>query len=123
MIVQESEEMYLETIYLLKKKNKSVHAIDVAEELNYSRPSVSRAVGLLKDKGFINVDEAMEIHLTSEGKKRAEAVYEKHKVITALFIKMGAPESLAEENACRIEHVISSDMFDVLKIFLEKYKS
>ncbi|MDE5943348.1 MAG: metal-dependent transcriptional regulator [Clostridia bacterium] len=120
MKIQESEEMYLETIYILKMRSGDVRAVDVAAELNYSRPSVSRAMGLLKDKGYITIDESRGINLTEEGKKRAKAVYEKHEVITKLFIKMGASEPLAEENACRIEHVISDEMFEVLKKFSEK---
>lgn len=120
MVIQESEEMYLETIYILKQKSTNVHAVDVAAELNYSRPSVSRAMGLLKDKGYITIDDARGINFTSEGRKKAEAVYEKHKTITELFIKMGADAAIAEENACRIEHVISEEMFEVLKKFSEK---
>ena len=120
MKIQESEEMYLETIYVLKMKSANVHAVDVASELNYSRPSVSRAMGLLKNKGYITFDASRGISLTEEGKKRAQSVYVKHEVITWLFVKMGASESLAEENACRIEHVISDEMFEVLKKFSEK---
>ena len=120
MIVQESEEMYLETLYLLKKKNAAIRSIDIATELNYSRPSVSRAVGLLKEKGYITVTSNGEISFTDSGRKKAEAVYERHIVITDLFIKMGANTATAEDNACRIEHVISSEMFEVLKSFSEK---
>lgn len=120
MVNQESEEMYLETIYILKQKNSNVHAVDVAAQLNYSRPSVSRAVGILKDKGYITLNAARGINFTEAGRKRAEAVYDKHKTITQLFIKMGAEASMAEENACRIEHVISEEMFEVLKKFSEK---
>ena len=123
MVIQESEEMYLETIYLLKRREINVHAVDIATELNYSSPSVSRAIGLLKDRGYITVDSDRGISFTEEGEKKAEAVYEKHRVITDLFIGMGANEVLAEQNACRIEHVISEEMFDVLKAYYEKLQS
>lgn len=119
MIVQESEEMYLETIFRLGRKMSKVRAVDVAGELGYSRPSVSRAVGLLKEKGYITVEGDRSIRFTEEGRRRAEAVYEKHRVITELFVRMGAERSSAEQNACRIEHVISSDMFEVLKNYLK----
>lgn len=120
MKTPESEEMYLETILLLKKKSSNVHAINIAEELGYSRPSVSRAVNLLQNKGLIDISKSGEINFTPEGKKKAEAVYEKHEAITALFVKMGAEKLMAEENACRIEHVISDEMFEVLKAYSEK---
>lgn len=117
---QESEEMYLETILLLKKRNPCVHSIDVANELNYSRPSVSRAVSLLQKKGYLLVDKSGELILTREGEKKASDVYERHQVLTKLLIMTGADAALAEENACRIEHVVSAEMFEILKSFLEK---
>lgn len=114
MQVYESEEMYLETILLLHKKNASVRAIDIAGVLGYSRASVSNAVHQLEKKGYIAIN-GVEICLTDEGRKKAESVYERHRVITALFISMGASESVAEENACRVEHVITEDMFEIIK--------
>lgn len=120
MRTQESEEMYLETILLLKKRNPCVHSVDVANELNYSRPSVSRAVGLLQKKGYILIDRGGELILTESGKAKAESIYEKHRVITKLLMMTGADAKLAEENACRIEHVVSSEMFEIIKKYTEK---
>lgn len=114
---QESEEMYLETILLLQKKSGTVHSVRVAEELGYSRPSVSRGVNLLAQKGYITFGQSGEINFTPEGRKKAEGIYERHTVITKLLEKAGASREIAEENACRIEHVISAELFDILKKF------
>jgi len=119
MRIQESEEMYLETILVLKNRGTYVRSIDVAAELNYSRPSVSRAVGILQRKSYITVDEKGEIEFTPSGRAKAEGVYERHCVISRLLIKLGASEALATENACRIEHVIDDELFELLK----KYES
>ncbi|MBD5099681.1 MAG: metal-dependent transcriptional regulator [Clostridiales bacterium] len=112
---QESEEMYLETILLLKRKSSNVHAVNVAEELGYSKPSVSRGVNLLVQKGYIAIGSSGEIKFTAEGKERAENIYERHTVITKLLENIGASREIAEENACRIEHVITPELFEVLK--------
>lgn len=117
---QESEEMYLETILLLKQKRANVRAVNIAEELGYSRASVSRGVNLLVKKGYITVGQGGELNFTKEGKEKAENIYERHTVITELLIKAGASRELAEENACRIEHVISPELFDVLKKYVKK---
>ena len=117
---QESEEMYLETILLLKMKNSIVHSIRIAEELGYSRPSVSRGVNLLAQKGYITVSANGEINFTEKGKAKAEAIYERHTVITELLESVGADKELAEENACRIEHVITPELFEVLKNYNKK---
>lgn len=117
---QESEEMYLETILLLKKRSSRVHSIDIANELEYSRPSVSRAVNLLQKKGYISIDTNGAISFTELGEAKAEAVYERHTVLTELFVKMGADKNIAEEDACRIEHVVSDEMFGVIKNYLKK---
>lgn len=114
---QESEEMYLETILLLKQKSANVRAVNVAEELGYSKPSISRGVGLLAKKGYITVASSGEILFTEEGKKKAEDIYERHTVITKLLMKTGASQEIAEENACRIEHVVTPELFSVLKKF------
>ncbi|MGN0806307.1 MAG: metal-dependent transcriptional regulator [Candidatus Coproplasma sp.] len=119
MQVYESEEMYLETILLLQQRRSYVRAIDIAEELGYSRPSVSNAVHQLEKKGYLDIN-GTEICLTYEGRAKAEAVYERHQVITALFVSMGAGKSVAEENACRVEHVITDEMFSLIKSFIEK---
>lgn len=119
---QESEEMYLETILLLKKKSTNVHSVRIAEELGYSRPSVSRGVNLLVKKGYITMSLSGEINFTEEGKAKAEDIYERHTVITKLLEMTGASRALAEENACRIEHVISPELFAVLKNFANECK-
>ena len=111
----ESEEMYLETILLLKQNSANVHAVHVAEELGYSKPSVSRGVNLLVQKGYITIGSGGEIHFTAEGRKKAEGIYERHTVITQLLINTGASREIAEENACRIEHVITPELFEILK--------
>jgi Mn-dependent DtxR family transcriptional regulator len=119
MKYQESQEMYLETILLLKQNNACVRSIDIATQLNYSRPSVSRAVNLLQQNGYIAIDKNGEIHFTAEGKQKATEIYERHGIITQVLIKLGADETVAEENACRIEHVISKELMNTLKRFLE----
>ena len=111
--------MYLETILRLQQRSANVRSIDIAEELNYSRPSVSKAVGLLQSKGYIAVN-CGAIRLTVEGRERAEKVYERHQVLTELFMKMGASKELAEDNACRIEHVVSEELFACVKDYLKK---
>mgnify|MGYP000855896602 FL=1 len=115
----ESGEMYLETILVLMKRKGQVRSIDIARELNFSKPSVSRAVGILKDDDFISVDADGFIELTEKGQKKAQDVYEKHKVLTKFFmdvIKID-PET-AEEDACRIEHIISDETFQGIKKYL-----
>ncbi len=116
----ESEEMYLETILVLKEKMPSVHSVNIAEELNYSRPSVSRAVNLLQKKAYIEINKSGEISFTKEGLERATNIYERHQVVTELLSMIGADKELAEDNACRIEHVISEELFSVMKKFLKK---
>lgn len=119
MKYRESEEMYLETILILSQKLGVVRSIDIATELNYSRPSVSRAVNLLAKNGYIVIGGKGEITFTKDGKLKAEEINQRHKIITGVFIKMGADKALAEENACRIEHVISDELIEVLKKFIE----
>lgn len=119
MLYRESEEMYLETILLLKKNNNNIRSIDVAKELNYSRASVSRAINLLKNREYIVVNEGI-IDFTPLGYKRAADIYERHNIIMSLLIKMGASVELAEENACRIEHVISPEILELFKKHLEE---
>jgi DtxR family Mn-dependent transcriptional regulator len=115
--------MYLETILILKKRNDVVRSVDIANELNFSKPSVSRAVGILKDDGYITVDGSGFIELTAEGAKVAKYIYEKHKTLTEFFTTIAkvSPE-IAEEDACRIEHVISDETFQALKKILEEKK-
>lgn len=117
----ESEEMYLETILLLKNSGKRARPIDVATQLGYSRPSVSRAVNILKQGGYVSVGSDGELNLTEVGRARAEDIYDRHKIICDLLVMTGAERSLAEENACRIEHVISPELFEVLKRFVKEH--
>ena len=119
MKYKESEEMYLETILLLKNKIDVIRSIDIANELNYSRASVSRAVNLLKDKGFIVIEQGI-ISFTELGISKANEIYERHEIITKVLEKLGVPTIEAEDNACRIEHVISSELLSYFKKYIEK---
>ena len=121
MITHESEEMYLETILILSSRNEKVRSVDIVEELDYAKSSVSRAVNLLKTKGYIEIDGNGDISFTPEGRKRAEETYEKHRVFTEMFVRFGADRTLAEENACRVEHVISEDLFKVIKEYFSEH--
>lgn len=120
MLVRESEEMYLETILVLKRQSANVRAIDIANDLGYAKSSVSRAVNLLVSKGYITIDKSGLISLTASGETKASDIYERHRVITKLLMSMGADKELAEENACRIEHVISPELFVLLKNYASK---
>jgi len=122
MAIQESGEMYLETILILSQKMENVHAIDVGKYMGYSKPSVSRAMGILRDSGFITVADSGAIALTEEGKKRAESVYERHNVISELLMMIGVSEETAVEDACKAEHYISDETFAALKKFREEKK-
>lgn len=119
MPLNESGEMYLETIYVLCKKNGSVRSIDVAEYMNFSKPSVSRGVGLLKEKELICVDKYGFITLTAAGNSIAQNIFERHTTITQMLIALGVDEKIAADDACRIEHVISPESFQAMKQFLE----
>lgn len=120
MKYKESEEMYLETILILKKRNNSLRAIDIAVELGYAKSSVSRAVGLLQKNGYIEIKSNGEIVLTPSGEYKANEIYDRHKIITSLLEKIGASKEVAEENACRIEHVISQDLFQIIKNYINR---
>ncbi len=122
MAIQESGEMYLETILILSRTKDNVHAIDVGKYMGYSKPSVSRAMGILKEGGFIEVADSGEITLTPAGKERAEAVYERHNVISELLMKIGVSKETAIEDACKAEHYISDETFDALKKYLTENK-
>lgn len=111
----ESIEMYLETIFTLCKESNNVHAIDVANALGYSKPSVSRAMKILQNNEYITINSNGAITLTDIGLERAKKVYERHIVLTKIFMDFGAPRALAEEDACRIEHFISDEMFAIIK--------
>lgn len=118
MKYKESEEMYLETILLLKRKTQNVRSIDIANELNYSRASVSRAINLLKERNFITIEKS-NINFTKEGMEKALEIYERHEIITKVLIKIGVPVDSAEDNACRIEHVVSKDLLEYFKEFIK----
>ena len=115
MKLQESGEMYLETILLLGMRGGEVRSVDVSEYMGYSKPSVSRAVGLLKSGGYLTVEEGGHLQLTELGRARAEKVYERHTLLTQALVALGVPEETAAEDACRIEHVISDETMDAIK--------
>ena len=122
MILQESGEMYLESIYVLLKEKKHVRSIDVVEYMNFSKPSVSRAIGLLKKGGFVTVSEDGYLELTDIGAEVSQKIYERHKIITAFLTKIGVSEEAASADACKIEHVISDESFDAIKKITEMQK-
>lgn len=121
-MMHESGEMYLETILLLKKQNGNVRSIDIARELDFSKPSVSRGVGILKTDGYITVDSKGYIELTDKGIDKANSIYEKHQYLTE-FLEVTAKVSkeVAEDDACKIEHIISDEVFEGIKKFLNKW--
>lgn len=119
MRLQESGEMYLEAILVLHKKTGHVRSIDVSEYLGYSKPSVSRAVGLLRSGGYIDVDRDGAITLTDSGSAVAEKIYERHTVLSALLMKMGVSEAVATADACKLEHAISDESFRAIKTYAQ----
>lgn len=123
MALQESGEMYIEAIYVLSQSSSRVRGIDVGEYLGYSRPSVSRALGLLKDEGLIKRDAEGYIKLTEAGEVLAKRIYERHTVLTKLFMNLGVDEETATEDACRIEHYISDTTFEAIMAHMKKYES
>lgn len=120
MQLQESGEMYLETIYILSKKIEAVRSLDVAEYMGFSKPSVSRAVGLLKNGKYILVDKNGYITLTEPGLKIAKKIYERHTLLTEYLIRLGVSEKNAAEDACKIEHDISDESFEAIKRHINK---
>ena len=122
MALHESGQMYLEAIYVLLEKNEKIRAIDVGAYLGYSKPSVSRAVGILKKDGYISVDDDGYITMTAEGKRFSEQLYERHTILSSLLMALGVDEETATEDACRIEHVISDKSFAAVKAHYEKFK-
>jgi len=113
--LQESGEMYLETIYVLLKEKQEVRAIDVGEYMGYSKPSVSRALSILRNGGYVTVDKDGYLSLTEAGLEAAERTYTRHRVLTEVFVRIGVSPEQASEDACRIEHVISDESFEALK--------
>ncbi len=122
MQLKESGEMYLETIYVLNKKSGYVRSIDVCEHMGYSKPSVSRAVGLLKEGGYITVGKDGSLLLTDLGREIAEKTFERHIVLSELFIKLGVGKETATADACKMEHVISDETFFALRKHLDSMK-
>jgi len=118
MQLQESGEMYLETILILTTHSSHVRAVDVSEYMGYSKPSVSRAMGILKTAGYVLTDDDGFLHLTEEGEERAKKIMERHTVLTRYLTSIGVPEETASDDACRIEHVISDESFEAIKNLL-----
>lgn len=115
MPIQESGEMYIETIFILTKENDNVRSIDVCERMGYSKPSVSRAIGILKRNGYITVDSSGYISLTQSGTEIAERMYERHTILTKFLEKLGVPQDIAVSDACKMEHILSDESFDAMK--------
>ena len=121
MHLQESGEMYLETIYILSKKSSSVRSIDVGEYMGYSKPSVSRAVGILKKGGYVVMDKDGYLSLTDSGLEVAKKIYERHTTLTEFLVRLGVDKDTAVEDACKMEHDISDETFEALKRHAHKY--
>ena len=117
----ESGEMYLETILILSRKQGAVRSVDISEYMGYSKPSVSRAVGLLKNGGYILVDSDGMITLTETGLEIAQKIYERHTVLTQLLIRLGVSPETAAADACKIEHAVSDETFDAIKNHAKQY--
>ena len=119
MHLQESGEMYLETIYVLTKNSSTVRSIDVCEYMGYSKPSVSRAIGLLKNGGYVTVNGEGYLSLTQEGREVAEKIFERHTMLTQFLVNLGVPKEVASEDACKMEHVISDESVEAIKNYIE----
>ena len=123
MKIQESAEHYLETIFILQNRNGSVRSIDIATELAYSKPSVSRAMKLLRERNYITMEETGQIKLSESGFALASNLFERHTVLSAFLVSTGVSPKTAYEDACRIEHVISEESFACLKAFIKQDQS
>lgn len=119
--MQESAENYLETILILSHRNASVRSIDIVNELDYTKPSVSVAMKNLRENGYINMDNESYITLTEKGRKIAEAMYERHTFLSEWLTSIGVDNKVATEDACRIEHVISAETFEAIKRCVKNY--
>ena len=122
MSIHESGEMYLESIYVLLQQRGQVRSIDVSEYMGYSKPSVSRAMGLLKNGGYILIDKDGYITLTPEGIQVARKIYERHTILSGLLIRLGVSKETAVEDACRLEHAISDESFEAIKRHVEEMR-
>ena len=123
MHLQESGEMYLETIYVLSQKNRNVRAIDVGEHMGFSKPSGSRAGGLLKSGGYVVSDEEGHLSLTEEGREIATKIYERHRLLTRWLVRLGVDEATASADACKMEHHISDVTFEAIKAHASQYSA
>ena len=121
MALQESGEMYLETILILSREKGSVRSIDISEHMGYSKPSVSRAVGLLKRGNYITVEDDGHILLTDEGRQIAEKIMSRHTLLTRMLESLGVSRETAAADACKMEHVISDETFDAIKNHMQQY--
>ena len=115
MALQESGEMYLETILVLSHKKSAVRSIDICDHMGYSKPSVSRAVGLLKNGGYIVIDSDGHITLTELGKEVAQKIYDRHRILSEFLVKIGVDPEIAAEDACKMEHAISDETYLAIK--------
>ena len=122
MQLQESGEMYLETIHILSQREKGVRAVDVAEYMGFSKPSVSRAVGLLRSGGYLDLDANGCLVLTDEGRRIAGRTYERHLFLTDFFVAIGVKKETAEKDACKIEHDLSDETFQAMKAYVKKQR-
>ena len=121
MAVSEAVQNYLETIYILSLRQNEVHAVDICNELSYSRPTVSIVLRQMRENGLVTVDDLNHIHLTDEGMRIATSLYERHTVITELFMALGVSRETAVEDACKIEHDLSEETFAALKAHLLEF--
>ena len=121
MKIHESAENYLEAILILNRRNGDVHAIDIAAELNFSKPSVSFAMKKLRENGYVEINEMGHITLTPSGQEIAERIYERHTFLSAWLSSLGVDPMVAAEDACRMEHVISAESFDAIRSFVQKH--
>jgi Mn-dependent DtxR family transcriptional regulator len=120
MKLQESGEMYLETILVLSERMPHVRSIDVCEEMGYSKPSVSRAMSILRNNGYVIMDDNGYLHLTESGMEVATKIYDRHNTLSAFLTSIGVEETTAADDACRIEHVISDDTMAAIKAYMAK---
>ena len=123
MHIQESGEMYLESIYVLSKKGGQVRSVDVGEYLGYSKPSVSRAVGLLKKGGYLLMDKDGHLALTDTGLEIAQKIYDRHTLLSRVLMKLGVSEDVATADACKLEHAISDESYEAIKSYLNKIET
>ena len=121
MTLRESGEMYLETIYILSQTSKAVRGVDIGAYMGFSKPSVSRALGILKKDGLVMSDAQGYVKLTDAGEQRAKHIYERHLLLTQMLVNLGVDEKVAAEDACRIEHYLSDETFAAIKAHAKKY--